>query len=65
MRRKDNTRYRGYEFLDEIKKSDIIVCNIGTHHLTVIKNKKFWDTWDCSYDCVGTYWIKSKKKENK
>lgn len=59
-RKNDNTRYRGYEFLDKIKKKDIIVCHMGTHHLSVIKNKKFWDTWDCTNDCVGIYWIKSK-----
>lgn len=62
-RKNDNTRYRGYEFLDKIKKSDIILFHAGTHHLSVIKNKKIWDTWDCSGECVGNYWIKSKQKE--
>lgn len=62
MRKEDNTRYRGYEFLNEIKRNDIIVCHMGTHHMTAIKNKKIWDTWDCSYGCVGTYWVKKKEK---
>lgn len=59
-RKDDNTKYRGWEFLDKIKKSDTILCHIGTHHIVAIKNKKIWDIWDCSYDCVGVYWIKSK-----
>lgn len=62
-RKEDNTRYRGWEFLEKIKKSDIIVAHMGTRHLSAIKNKKFWDTWDCSNDCVGIYWIKNNKKE--
>lgn len=61
MRKKDNTKYIGYEFIDNFKKNDIILCHIGTHHLTVIKNKKIWDTWDCGYGCVGVYWIKKSK----
>ena len=61
MRKDDNTKYRGYEFLDKIKKTDIIVCHAGTHHLTTIKNKKFWDSWDCSSECIGIYWIKKSK----
>ena len=59
-RKDDNTRYRGWEFLDKIKKSDTIVCHIGTRHIVAIKNKKIWDIWDCSNDCVGIYWVKSK-----
>ena len=59
-RKDDNTKYRGWEFLDKIKKDDIILCHIGTHHIVAVKNKKIWDIWDCSYDCVGIYWIKSK-----
>lgn len=61
MRKSDNTRYRGYEFLDKIDKDDIIVCHMGSHHLTAIKNKKIWDSWDCSGGCVGNYWIKDSK----
>lgn len=60
MRKKDNTKYTGQEFIKKIKKDDIIVCHMGAHHLTAIKNKKIWDTWDCSNGCVGIYWIKSK-----
>ena len=36
----DNTKYRGWEFLDKIKKDDIILCHIGTHHIVAVKNKK-------------------------
>ena len=42
------------------RKDDIILCHIGTHHIVAVKNKKIWDIWDCTYDCVGIYWIKSK-----
>lgn len=28
------------------------------NHLTVIKDRKIVDTWDCDYYCVGNYWVK-------
>ena len=59
-RKEDNTKYRGWEFLDSIKKTDTILCHIGSYHIVAIKNKKIWDIWDDSQDCVGIYWIKSK-----
>ena len=54
-------KFKKKNILDKIKKTDIIVCHAGTHHLTAIKNKKFWDSWDCSSECIGIYWIKKSK----
>ena len=27
------------------------------NHLTVIKDGKIVDTWDCGFKCVGNYWV--------
>ena len=37
-----------------------IICKIGTHHVSVVKNGKFWDTWDPTSYTVGNYWIKEE-----
>lgn len=31
------------------------------HHLTYAKDDTLYDTWDCSYKCVGNYWLKGDK----
>lgn len=28
------------------------------NHLTVIKDGRVVDTWDCGFKCVGNYWVK-------
>lgn len=53
----NNKRYTLQEFADKIAKENFIYIISIAKHLTVIKNKKLYDTWDCSYKCVGNYWI--------
>lgn len=52
----DNTRYTIREFCDEIAKADKTYILSVAKHLTVVKNKKLYDTWDCSRKSVGNYW---------
>ena len=68
-RKFDNTRYRGFEFCEYLNNKygnmidpPKIVCNIGSHHVTCFKEingtYKINDIWDCSDECVGSYWAK-------
>lgn len=55
----NNSKYTGYEFCNTlISNHKPIFANIGAHHVTAIINKKINDTWDCTYNCIGTYWQK-------
>lgn len=56
QKKQDNTRFKGFEFAKMIETTAII--SIGSHHLSVIKDHKIHDTWDCSKGAVGNYWIK-------
>lgn len=61
-KRPDNTKYKGYEFIDTKEYNDLlldnchIVAKMGSHHLTAIINGKIYDTWNCSEGKIGTYW---------
>ena len=64
-RKSDGTKYTGKEFcqalldqLIDVPHGTRIVCNIGGHHTSCIIDYKVWDTWDCTYKCVGKYWTK-------
>ena len=50
----------GKTFLKRIRRKTDIIVSIGKQHLTVISNGKFRDTWDCSNEVVGNYWVKKK-----
>lgn len=39
--------------------SQIIIANVGAHHLSVFINGKIHDTWNCGDKAVGNYWIKN------
>ena len=56
-RRNDNTRYTLEEFADELAQTNKTYIVSVAKHLTVVKNKKLFDTWDCSKKSVGNYWI--------
>lgn len=56
-RRNDNTRYTVREFADELAESNTTYILLVAHHLTVIKNKNLYDTWDCSMKSVGNFWV--------
>lgn len=72
-RRNDNTRYTVREFADEIAENGKTYILSIAHHLTVIKDKKLYDIWNCGHKSVGNYWILNSndtknitpKKENK
>lgn len=58
MPRKDNnTRYPLKEFINELAKDDTTYIINVAKHLTVVQNKKLYDTWDCSKKYMGNYWI--------
>ena len=46
-------------FITRIKGNETILANAGSHHLTVIKEGKVWDTWDCTNKPIHTYWRKA------
>ena len=56
-RRDDNTRYTVREFANELAHPDTTYLISVAKHLTVVKNRDLYDTWDCSYKSVGNYWI--------
>lgn len=56
-RREDNTRYTVEEFTNEIAEDGKTYIVSISKHLTVIKGKKLYDTFDCSKKSVGNYWI--------
>ena len=37
-----------------------IVANVGSHHVTCIKDGKVQDIWDCSHNTMHKYWFKRK-----
>ena len=56
-KREDGTRYTLKEFSDEIAEDGKTYIVSIAKHLTVIKNKKLYDTFDCSKKSVGNYWV--------
>ena len=50
-------RYTVEEFADNIAKPKITYIISVANHLTIIKDKKLYDTWNCKNKSVGNYWI--------
>lgn len=44
------------EQIYEGNQKTIIVMNVGSHHVSCIKNGKVNDIWDCSRDTMHKYW---------
>lgn len=63
-RRSDRTRYTLEEFATELAEENKIYLVKLAGHLTVIKNKKLIDTWNCSYKSVGNYWVAGGTKND-
>lgn len=62
-RNKDNKKISVKQFLKTslvIHGSDVLVAKVGSHHVTLIKESKVWDTWDCSSNTLHTYWRKKR-----
>lgn len=53
----DNKRYTVEQFADEIAHKGWTYIVKITNHITVIKDKKLYDIWNCKNKCVGNYWI--------
>ncbi len=50
-------RYTVAEFCDTIAENGkTYIINVA-NHLTVIKDKKLYDIWNCGYKSVGNYWV--------
>ena len=66
----DNTKLTGEAFCwyltrkyKDRKDKPSVVANIGGHHTTCFVYSddiryKCLDTWDCTYKCVGNFWVK-------
>ena len=61
-RREDRTRYTLEEFCDEIAEDNKIYIVKVANHLTIVKEKNLYDTWNCSRKSVGNYWIIGSSK---
>jgi len=61
-RREDRTRYTLEEFCDELAEDNQIYIIKVANHLTVVKDKNLYDTWNCSRKSVGNYWIIGSNK---
>ena len=64
IRRKDNTKYTVEEFCDELAKKDETYIVTITQHVTLIKNKTLFDTWNCADNLINNIWIKNKERKN-
>ncbi len=60
-KKENNKRYTIQEFCKELAEEQKIYIISIRKHLTVVKDKNLYDTWNCSSKCMGNYWIKSNK----
>lgn len=58
IKRNDNTRYTVEEFCTELAVDKATYLIDVVNHKTVVKDKKLFDTWDCSEELVKDYWTK-------
>ena len=59
-RTSNNTKITVRDFIDDRDGFAIntIVMNVGSHHVSCIKDNKVNDTWDCSRNTMHKYWVK-------
>ena len=55
----DGTKYTGRDFCSSFNCTAVVT--IGYHHVSCVKDRKIWDTWDCSDRCIGSYWVNGNK----
>lgn len=53
----NNKRYTVEQFADEIARKGCTYVVKIANYITVVKDKKLYDTWNCKNKCVGNYWI--------
>ena len=63
-KKEDNKRYSIKEFYEELAETQQIYIVSIRSHLTIIKDKNLYDTWNCSNKCMGNYWVKSNNINN-
>ena len=56
----DGTKYTVAELAKELKDEPNPILIHVNGHMTVIKEAKVWDIWDCSREYVRTYWTKGE-----
>ena len=56
-RKENNKRYTIEEFADNLAKKNETYIILIANHITVIKDKILYDTWNCKHKSVGNYWI--------
>lgn len=56
-RKDDRTRYTLDEFCNKLAKDNYVYIVSVANHLTVVKDKNIYDSWNCGNKCVGNYWI--------
>ena len=59
-RDRENKKIPVGKFALKCNPEEIIVANVGSHHTSLIKECKIWDTWDCSRKPIHIYWRKIK-----
>lgn len=63
-RRDDRTRYTLEEFCNELAEDNQIYIVKVAGHLTVVKDKNLYDSWNCSRKSVGNYWTRRNDKND-
>lgn len=61
-RKDDNCKVYAFEMAIALAEDyfphKVVVANVGTHHLSCLKNGKWEDTWDCAGKALGNYWTR-------
>lgn len=53
----NNTRYTVEEFCVEFAEPNKTYIIRMNGHVALVRNKNLYDTWDCSYKTVTSYWV--------
>ena len=54
----DNKKISVERFLKINAPKETLVVKAGSHHITLIKDGKVWDSWDCTKQTIHSYWRK-------
>lgn len=56
--RKDNNRkVYAFEMATDFP-CKVAIANVGSHHLSCLKNGKWEDIWNCTGKAIGNYWTR-------